>query len=151
MRSPVTAIIWELWRTSRLELLIRVGGLLAMTILITAIAWVHPSDSPTVRAINGILLMVAGAVSAASSTWILALESQQKGFTLRLGFARPVTTWLMVVLPVLYSILASIGCFLISMSLYSWAIGTSVPLAGPCVFIACVVAIFLAATWSPRR
>jgi hypothetical protein len=84
-----------------------------------------------------------------SFTWMTAFENRKTGFIFRLGFARPVSTTKLVVVPTLYTIASAVILFLVPASLFCVMSATSLPLAGITVGIACVVACFVATVCSP--
>ncbi len=149
MQTPLQAMIWELWRTSRGELLIRIGWLCIFVLL----AWCVPvgmgANSPAVDVINGVLILMLMLASIASPTWMLQFDRNQAGFSFRLGFVRPVSTTVLVVVPTVYTMVTAAICFLVPETLLGLLRGTFMPIVGPAVVIASIVACFTAATWSP--
>ena len=149
MRNPLQAMIWEVWRTSHVELLIRVGGLCGAVLFIWGVSNTKLTSEPEIRVICGIAIMILTISSVASQTWLYELDRQQTGFSFRLGFARPVSTTLLVAVPMVFTITAAVICFLFSTSLFSLLMGRPMPLVGPAAIIVCAIACCIAATWSP--
>ncbi len=149
MRSPHQAMLWELWRVSRLELLLRFAGVLAFVLLVLVMA--ANMSGPERLVIRGIVVLVLGVACAMSSTWMSALDNQQTGFSFRLGFTRPISTLQLVAIPMAYSVLWAMLGYFLSALLAWWLLGQSVPIAGPAAIIGCIVCIMICTTWFPSH
>lgn len=150
MKTPQQAILWELWRTGRSDLMLRVISLSLMVVLfdcMIATAKLRESALQPLAGIAVLLLMICGSFS---SVWLQELDTQQTGFGLRLGFTRPVSTGWLVTLPMLYSIVTSFVCYLIPAALFGVIIGTSLPVHVPALLTAMINAGCLSAMWSSR-
>lgn len=151
MGTPIQAMIWELWRTSRVSLLIRSTWMLAIVVLVqcylsfTSVA----VDDPQTQVFVGMSIGILVAMSIASPLWIVEIDRTVLGFSFRLGFTRPVTTTTLVAVPMLYTIVTSVFCYLLSASLLGWFSGTSMPLVAQATIVASMVTCFVAATWTP--
>lgn len=143
----IRAMLWELWRTSRWELLMRVLGTTAIVLFICAVA--KDMDGAQADAIRGIMLVVLLASSVFSATWLTQLESRNTGFSFRLGFTRPVSTRLLVAVPIAFSVVVSILCFALPAWLFTLISGVSLPMVGPCCLAAALVSTGIATLWSP--
>jgi hypothetical protein len=89
--------------------------------------------------------------AAFSSLWMQELDTQQSGFSLRLGFTRPVATAWLVLLPMLYGVATSVVCYVIPASLFYVVIGRHLPVRGPVLLTAMLNVGCLAAMWSARN
>lgn len=145
MKTPHQAMLWELWRTSRAELLVRVSAQSALVILLWLFAEL---DETQWQVIRGIAVMLLGLTSIFSFTWLGEFDSRQSGFSFRLGFTRPATTFALVVVPMLFLIATAAASFLIPAALFRLLLFGSFPLAGPAVWVAVLTCCLVAATWS---
>ncbi len=143
---PVSAMLWELWRVSRFELLVRLGFVVSISMLILAVSEkFHEAHWLVLR---GIMLMLTSIACIFSSTWMSDLDNQKNGFTFRLGFARPISNLQLVLVPMAYSaVTAVIGYFVCAM-FTRLAIGLWLPMFGPAFLVGCIVCILICATWS---
>jgi hypothetical protein len=157
MRSPAVAILWEIWRVTRVEaawkLALGIVGGLAVLGLGAAFA---PADNATryerimddCAAIAMILIVlphVAGWFSLAR------LNGGRPGFSLYLQYTRPVRTAVIVGLPMVYLTAVSWAIYLASALLLRVASGYAFPLLPVAVWMAAVTLIWVAATWSTRN
>jgi hypothetical protein len=149
MRTQLHAMIWEVWRTSRSELLLRTAGMVGFVLLICGTTAAKTFNEPETRVLCGMALMVLTFGSVTTQNWIYQLDRQQTGFSFRLGFVRPVSTTMLVAVPLMFTTAAAVISYLLSMTLFSLLMNVSMPLVGPAAVIACAVVCCMAATWSP--
>ena len=151
MKTPQRAILWELWRTGRSDLMIRLFSLSLMVVMFAVVISNSRLQSSALQPIAGItvlLLMICGAMS---SLWLQELDTQQSGFSLRLGFTRPISTCWLVSLPILYGVVTSVLCYVIPASLFTAVIGTKLPVHAPILLTALMNVGCLAAMWGTRN
>ncbi len=91
MWTPATAVLWESWRLSRRKLAV----LLFMSTLGGAALIVSPLEGDWGATLA---LVLAGFPGMFGQVWTQNLDSR-KGFALRLGFTRPIRTWVLVSVP----------------------------------------------------
>ena len=151
MRTPQRAILWELWRTGRSDLMLRVISLSLMVLLFTSVIANSTQKSSALVPVAGITVLLLMVCGAFSSLWLQELDTQQPGFSLRLGFTRPVATGWLVLLPMLYGMATSVVCYVIPASLFHLVIGMRLPLHGPIWLTAMINVGCLAAMWSARN
>ena len=156
MQTPQQAILWELWRTSRWEMLGRLCAAIGLILLVQFAEGGKPSAAqgldvanPQSAVIRVIVLLVFMGASLTSSSWIHQIDNRQMGFSMRLGFTRPVSTRHLVLIPLLYNIAVAELVFLVPASVFQWTTGMALPIAGPVTFIAFGVVCATAATWAP--
>lgn len=155
MRTPLQAVLWELWRTSRLQLLLVFGMQCAMVILLYSATFLaRNSGEDAARVLCGIFIIFSTATSAFSQSWRNSFETSHIGFSFRLGFTRPISTTQLVAAPMVFIVMVAPLCYLLPALLFNWLIGItgyqqSVPLLGPSLLAACVVACLVAVGWSP--
>ena len=135
MRSPIHAMLWEIWRVTRVEaawkLAFGIVGGLAVLALCAAVA---PADNAkTYEDImdNGaaaamILLVLPHVVSWPS---LARLNGGRPGFPLSLNYTRPVRTAVIVGLPMAYLTAVSSAVYLVSALLLRVDLGLCVPTA----------------------
>ena len=156
MRSPVSALLWELWRVTRAEvawkLALPISGALAALGLGAAFA---PPDNPaayqgvndTVAALALILIVVPHLVAWIS---VAKLNGAVPGFPLSLTYTRPVRTAVIVAVPMAYLTAMSSAIYLVSALVLRLISGYAFPLLSVAAWIAALTMIFLAAGWSTR-
>ncbi|MBI2479210.1 MAG: hypothetical protein HYV60_11425, partial [Planctomycetia bacterium] len=137
MRTPLQAVLWELWRTSRLQLILVFGGQFAVVLLLySAMLDVKKSGEATVQVLCGMFIIFSTATSALSQSWRNSFETNHLGFSFRLGFTRPISTMQLVAVPMGFIVMVAPLCYLLPALLFNWLIGItgyqqSVPLFGP--------------------
>ena len=148
MKTKTQAICWELWRTSRVaiaaSLCITIGIVLAFQGFITA-----ANLDGSIEALMGLIVLKVMAMSTCSTFWMRELSTEDQGYTLRLGFTRPVSTRRLVLMRMSWAIATAIVCYLVPTTVFGLASGKPMPLFGPSLIIASAVACFIAATWVP--
>jgi hypothetical protein len=157
MRSPVSALLWELWRVTRAEvawkLALPTGGALAALGVGAAFA---PPDKPaayqgvndTVAALALVLIVVPHLVAWVS---VAKLNGAVPGFPLSLTYTRPVRTAVIVAVPMAYLTAMSSAIYLASALVLRLISGYAFPLLPVAAWIAALTMIFLAAGWSTRN
>ena len=150
MRTPQQAIVWELWRTSRLELLMVLAGQMAFVGLIATLNVYNPKLSTEVAApvLAGIFVMTATICSCFSQSWRHSFESVP-GFSFRLGFTRPISAAQMVLVPMLFIALTAPTCYLVPALFFQWIMGIQVPMLFPALLSTCCVCGLATAAWTP--
>jgi hypothetical protein len=156
LRSPVVAILWELWRVTRTEvawkLALPIGAGLAALAVGAALA---PPEGPKTFddardnfAALALLLIVMPHLFGWLS--IAKLNGSQPGFPLYLMYTRPVRTAVIVGLPLAYLTAVSAAIYLVSAMVLRVASGYAFPLMAVGVWMAAFTVITLAGTWSTR-
>jgi hypothetical protein len=157
LRSPVVAMLWELWRVTRAEaawkLALPVGGSLAVLALGAAFA---PPDNPAAyqnvndgsAALALILIVIPHLIAWVS---IAKLNGALPGFPLYLGYTRPVRTAVMVGLPMAYLTALSSALYLVSALVLTLTSGYAFPLLPVAAWIAALTLVSVAAGWSTRN
>lgn len=148
MRTPFQAMMWELWRTGRLEITGRLLASCALVLWLCAFsdAQFASAERSVLRA--AVILMLVSS-SAFSYTWSKALENRTTGFTFRLGFVRPISTTTLVLVPTLFCAVVAVVCFVVPAALFCALTEMSLPLLGGAVGVACMVTCFAASVWAP--
>lgn len=151
MRTPFRAMLWELWRTSRWELLCRLGWQCGLVFLLYILS--DDVSEPEMNILRGIVILLLVTTSVFSMTWLSAIDSEdnKSGFSFRLGFTRPISTARLVTVPMLFSIVVAIGCYSLPAALFAALMDSPMPLAGPAMFVASAVATLVAAAWAPSN
>lgn len=149
MRSPLQAMLWELWRTSCGELLVRLVATTGMILLLCSLPFAKALTQAENEVVCGVVVMILTAGSLTSSMWWMQFDRDHSGFSFRLGFVRPVTTIKLVVLPMVYTAAASVLSFALPAALFGRLHGVPMPSWSPTPVVACVVFCLMAVTWSP--
>jgi hypothetical protein len=157
MRSPIVAMLWEIWRVTRVEAAWKVAiGIVGGLAVLALCATVAPADDAKKyedimdngAAIAMILLVLPHLLSWLSLT---RLNGGRPGFPLYLHYTRPVRTAVMVGLPMAYLTVMSSAVYLVSALLLRVTSGYAFPLMPVAAWIAALTLIGLAATWSTRN
>jgi hypothetical protein len=156
VRSPVVAILWEIWRVTRAEaawrLALGIVGGLAVLALSAAVAPAddarrHEDVMDNAAAIAMILLVLPHVFYWPS---LARLNGGRPGFPLYLHYTRPVRTAVIVGIPMAYLTAMSSAIYLVSALLLRVTSGYAFPLLPVAAWIAALTLVFVAATWSTR-
>src|SRR5213595_2999299 len=109
MRSPITALTWEIWRPNRRFAIVAVAALLFAWLFNLAL----PDSYHSTKVGREWLMTINGLLAAASFLFVFAMfnhtefnpQREWNGFPYRL-FALPVPTWLLVALPMALGVAA---------------------------------------------
>lgn len=116
LRSPITAMLWELWRVTRVE----AAWKLAWGVVVPLIVWIvsqrFESVTDSAASIARVLLYLPHIVGWLS---FAALSGASTGFPLHLHYSRPIRTALMVGLPMAYLTSLTFAIYLVSIFLLS--------------------------------
>jgi hypothetical protein len=159
MQSPGIAILWEMWRVTRVEaawkLTVGLVGGFAVLALSAALALAVSDNAARSRDIKDmgaaaamILLVLPHLVG-----WLTPgrLNGGRAGFPLYLHFTRPVRTAVITGLPMAYLTAMSMSTYLVSSLLLRAASGHAFPLLPVAAWIAALTLIGVAAGWSTRH
>ena len=147
--AVLRALVWEQWRISRLELLLRIA-FAGMVLILISVA-VAKADDAVLTVLRGILIFLIGFSALFSASWTSEFDSRQFGFTYRLGFTRPISTSSLVVVPIGYSLFWSLVFYIGGALAVFLTTGLALPLAGPSAIIACSVCMLIAGAWMPTH
>ena len=134
MRSPIVAILWELWRVTRAEIAWKLALPLGIALAAVGLgAVIAPADDPRVYqdandnlAALALILIVLPHLPGWLS--IARLNGSQPGFPLYLLYTRPVRTVVVVGLPMAYLTTVSAAIYLVSAMVLRVASGYAFPL-----------------------
>ena len=150
MRSPVHALLWELWRLSRFEIICRIVG---MSVLWGNMFYGANILNPGVAAGSyltfPVFMMMVG-LSLFSAMWMNSFDNKQHGFHFYLGFTRPISTPLLVVVPMVYIACISAVCYLVPAALLRVLFDAPFPLFPAAALVAAATAGFVMAVWSSQ-
>jgi hypothetical protein len=149
MRSPLVAMLWELWRVTRTEaawkLAIAIVGSVCALILFTVLL---PEKKEAGVVISMIFLVLPHTFTGVSLGF---LSAGRPGFPLRLLYTRPVRTSVIVGLPMAYLAAASAVTYLVSALVVRLTLDYPIPLLPVAAWIVAFNLIQLANNWSARR
>ena len=145
------AQLWELWRTNVFAILATPLGLFACTAIFVAIAasGERSHDNTVLPFATGTYVMICTVASALSQFSKFTLEPSESGFTYRLGYTRPISTFQLVLVPILFFLAMALLFYVVPAIVFSLAMRTSIPLWGPSLVVMCASSILLAAAWIP--
>jgi hypothetical protein len=156
LRSPIVAMLWELWRLTRAEiawklaLSIGIGG----AALLLGAAFAPPGNQnafPINDAIAAFALIVIVLPQLVPGISIAKLNGSQPGFPFYLAYPRPVRTSVIVSLPMAYLTAVSTAGYLVSAIVLRVTSGYAFPLLRVAAWIAALAMVWTAATWSTRN
>jgi hypothetical protein len=156
MTSPLHAILWEIWRLTRVEAAWKlafgiVGGLGVLALSATFAPAGNAKRYEDVMDLGAAVAMTLLVLPHLVSWLSLArLNGGRPGFALSLHYTRPVRTAVIVGLPMLYLTAVSSAIYLVSALLLRVASGFAFPLLSVAAWIAALTLVFVAAAWSTR-
>ena len=148
MKGPTTAMVWELWRTGRMEVAARLGYALLLVTAIGAISGRAGENVPL--SARGLIVLLSSIAGVASIVWIRELDRSQDGFSFRLGFARPVRTLNLVTVPLLFTVLLAIACYVIPVTVFSIIGQVTMPILAPLALVICLTVCCVGMAWGTR-
>jgi hypothetical protein len=154
MTSPVHALLWEIWRVSRVEAAWKIA--LGLTGALAVLAWTAaypPADDPAKAKAFGATIAMIFIVAPQFIGWLFLsrLNAYRPGFPLRLLFTRPVRTSVMVGLPLAYLTVVPAAAYLASALLLRAITGYPYPLLPVAAWIAILSLLLVATNWSARK
>lgn len=147
LRSPAAAIVWELWRLSRWELAGRIG--LQSVWWLGAFAYLG-GNNPEADALSGVVLLMLIAGSFLSWPFTNSFENRRKGFSFYLAFARPVSTSVLVLVPVAFLAVTTAAAYLVPASLLRAVFGIPFPLLSGASMLVLAATLGVSGYWSFR-
>ncbi len=148
MKTPTQAICWELWRTSRMSFAMSIGGMSGLAVAFQGLI-AEANQDGSFDALRGVIIILILATSMFSMFWLRELSTEGHSFTFRLGFTRPVSTRLLVLLRLTWAVVGAMLCYGIPITVFGLICDKPMPLFGPMLIIGSAVTCFIAATWIP--
>ena len=156
MRSPIAAMLWELWRVTRVEAAwkLALGVVVALAALIVSAVFA-PSETAewyedikdTGARIARILLYLPHIVGWLS---VAGLNGGRPGFPLYLHYTRPIRTAVMVGVPMAYLTAVSFAIYLVSAFLLRVTSGYPFSVLPAAAWIAALTLVLATIGWSTR-
>jgi len=149
MRSPSLAILWEVWRATRVEAAWKLALGSGAGIVILVLSY---SQREIVKDANAAIALV-GIVIPHLIGWLsmARLNNGRAGFPLYLHYTHPVRTAVVVGLPMAYLTALSSAIYLVSALLLRATSGYAFPLLPVAAWMAALTVIGVAGTWSTRN
>lgn len=148
MKSPTQALLWEIWRVTRVEaawkLALGTGGGMAVLALSSAASEIVKDFTAAIALVLIVAPHLTGWLSMAK------LNNGRPGFPLYLQYTRPVRTAAIVGIPLVYLTALSAAMYLVSALLLSATSGYAFPLLPVAAWVAAFTLIVLAVPWSTR-
>ena len=148
MRSPIAAMLWELWRVTRVEAAwkLALGLVVALAAWLVSAAFAPVWDKGTASLVGISLYMphIMGWISLAG------LNGGRPGFPLCLHYARPIRTAVMVGVPTAYLTALSFAIYLVSAFLLRAASGYPFSVVPAAAWIAVLTVVLRTIGWSTR-
>ncbi len=147
MPSLTYVQLWELWRISRKEILWR---LLLLTVLPCWAQWDARDIPYGSSAVLGVFVWLIAFSSVFSTTWMNSYDNTRAGFSLYLGFTRPISTLQLVAIPMVYNATMSALCYVFSVKALGLVAQQPVPVFPAATYIAAIVFLLNTAVWSQQ-
>ena len=146
MRSPIQAMLWEIWRVTRGEIAARLAlGIVGSLIVLASCAALGYSNVGA-----AISLGVLVAPHFIGWPFLSRLNGGRFGFPLHLLYTRPVRTPVIVGLLMAYLIAVPSAIYLLSALVLRVTSGYPFPLLPVAAWIAALTMVYLATAWSTR-
>jgi hypothetical protein len=155
LRTPLAAIVWELWHLTRAEvawkLVLPLGVALAALGLNAAFGPpLKPTNFPPSDAVAAFALVVI-VLPHLFGWWSLGkLNGGVPGFPFSLGYTRPVRTSVLVGVPIVYFTVVQTAIYLVSAMVLRAATGYAFPLLPAAAWLAGLSWVGTAGVWSTR-
>ena len=148
MRSPVAAMLWELWRVTRAE----AAWKQALGVVVAVAAWIASAVYPPLEIaawdefarITLFMPHIVGWLSVA------ALSGGRPGFPFYLHYTRPIPTAVMVGLPTAYLTALSFAIYVVSAFLLRAASGHPFSVLPAAAWVATITLVLRTIGWSSR-
>jgi hypothetical protein len=153
LRSPVVAMLWELWRVTRVEVALKLAwGVVVAPIPLLLSAVFAPSEiaewDEDIIDVSSLLLFLPHLVAWPS---LARLNGSQWSLPLYLHYTRPIRTAVMVGVPNAYLTAMSVAIYLVSAFLLSVTSGHSFSLLPAAAWIAALTCALGALGWWTRN
>ncbi|MEO2014164.1 MAG: hypothetical protein ABGZ53_07300 [Fuerstiella sp.] len=143
MFSVGRVILWELWRLSRLELLMRIGYSIAGAGLMAAIAsgqLTSTNEKAPPAFFSSVALLILCCSGLFSASWF-RFDANASNLDFHLSYTRPVSTRQLALVHLAFFVITSALCFLLPALLFERISGIDLNLQSPliviCVFVVC--------------
>jgi hypothetical protein len=154
MRSPSRAILWEIWRVTRVEISWRLSFCIATGLIAVAsfAAIAANSGNPESAEARGAALALVAIVMPNCLGWIFLgrLNKGRAGYPFPLLYTRPVSTFSLVALQFGYLTAVQVAIFLIAACILKWVTGYPFPFLPVAGWIAASTLLLNAIYWSSR-
>ncbi len=118
-RSPLQAILWETWRTTRTDLLIRVAGAVAFSSALYGIGkWTE--GGPESWVILGILNTVLIIHATTSQAWLSRLSPSQSSVRPTWRWTQPIDGLSLVAVPLGFELTSAILIYVLPALVFGW-------------------------------
>ena len=156
LRSPIVAMLWELWRLTRAEIAWKLALPIAIAVaaLLLGAAFGPPryQDAANINdAIAAFALIIIVVPQLVPWMSIAKLNGSQPGFPFYLAYTRPVRTSVIVGLPMAYLTAVSTAIYLVPAIVLRVTSGYAFPLLPVAAWLAALSWVGMAAFWSTRN
>lgn len=142
MRGPVTAMLWALWRLTRVRLS-------CLAALVLGIGWVLLELAGPQRAVaQPVVVLIAALATAFWSSGTRLLD--RAGFPFATDFTRPVPTWLLAGMPLLYVGVVAAAVFALPLLVLGTVFDLAFPLSSGAAYLSAMTLVVVASTWWSR-
>ena len=152
MRSPIVAMLWEIWRVTRVEAAWKLAlvvvvplAALSLSVVLAPSAVFAPSENAGLYEVLLFLPHIVGWLSLAASD-----GGGKPRFPFYLHFTRPIRTAVMVGVPMAYLTAVTFGIYLVSAFLLRQASGYPFSVLPAAAWIATIALVLYTIGWSAR-
>ena len=156
LRSPIAAMLWELWRVTRVEAAWKLasGAVVPLAASIVSAVFAPSANAEWYSVITGGLAWIGKLLVYLPHImlWlsVAALNGGRPGFPLHLHYTRPIRTAVMVGLPMMYLTFLTFAIGLVSASLLKATAGFPYSPLPAAAWIAALTLVLTAIGWSTR-
>jgi hypothetical protein len=151
VRSSIAAMLWELWRVTRVEAAWRLAlGLGVSLVALILSALFGPAEIATWEVGASIAEVLLYLPHLAGWISLAVLNGGRPGFPLYLHYTRPIPTAVMVGVPTVYLTTLSFAIYLVSAFLLRATSGYPFSVLPAAAWIAAITVVLRAITWSTR-
>ena len=152
MRSPILAMLWEIWRLTRVEAAWRLAGGIVGAWTVLGVFAAFAPDRPAFQDF-GVAIALVVLVVPHTTGWIslTRLTGGMPGFPFSLHYTLPVRTTVLVGVPMAYLTVGSATTYLVAALLMRLTSGHPFPLLPVAAWIAALTVVLVAANWLSRN
>jgi len=147
MTSAATAILWESWMLTRWGFLSRLGIVLAFVLVASTVYETREAVTEAdLDALRGVTFAII-ALGAFLGLGVGGPQDGRPGFPHYLGFSRPVSTWLQVIIPMTYRTVFCTALYLIPILIVDLAYGMSALTISATLLMVPITLMTIATAW----
>jgi hypothetical protein len=151
MTRSAMAMLWESWMTTRWAYLSRLVIVLAFVLLFSTLYEARDKITEDDRDILRVLVFIIIALGALSGFGVGRSQDGRGGFPFYLGFSRPASTWLQVIVPMSYRTVCCTALYLVPILITHLVYDMPALTVSACVLMIPITLMTIAANWWSDR